>query len=673
MIRLVSIVFGLLVIMVFPGPIAASVDFANSYEEGGEDPYRLLSQAENLYQKDPAAALDLIEEALLMAIRQNNLDAQGASYDLLGDINFHLKQYDLAAANYQRALSLYKRTGKVNRQLELLRLAGDSYEKSMDLDKALVNYRAYVSLAESTGNTKQKKSISRGYQYKSGEVEEGSISELESIRLAITEILIKQEKFEESVRELDDVAEKIDTATNPEKSLIVNDMLGKAYIAQDMEEAAEDVYSRNASTARKLNKPVEEAKATSNLADLYDRQELTEEALKLRNRSIEIYGLSQDSINLARQYLARGKLQKKINQTDQAEESFQQALNFSIQSGDKQTERETYNEVSGLEEERGRITKALEYYKKYVALQDEAFREKQLELERSLELNSSLNKQQQRIDLLEKNEEISAKTIDLLRANQTISEKSTTNQRLLIYGLLLVILLLSISGYLMYNNMQRKRIANQLLALKSLRSQMNPHFIFNALNSVNHYISKQDERAANKYLSDFSKLMRSVLENSQEDFISLAEEIDILKLYLKLEHNRFSEKFDYEFTLDESLNKEQIQIPPMLVQPYVENAIWHGLRYRENKGFLSVKINKEQQQVFIEIEDNGIGRKRSRALKTINQQKNESTGMNNIEHRVEIINRMYATNINAKVIDLPDDSGTRIELRVPEINTSATS
>ena len=673
MIRLVSIVFGLLVIMVFPGPIATSVDFANSYEEGGEDPYRLLSQAENLYQKDPAAALDLIEEALLMAIRQNNLDAQGASYDLLGDINFHLKQYDLAAANYQRALSLYKRTGNVNRQLELLRLAGDSYEKSMDLDKALVNYRAYVSLAESTGNTKQKKSISRGYQYKSGEVEEGSISELESIRLAITEILIKQEKFEESVRELDDVAEKIDTATNPEKSLIVNDMLGKAYIAQDMEEAAEDVYSRNASTARKLNKPVEEAKATSNLADLYDRQELTEEALKLRNRSIEIYGLSQDSINLARQYLARGKLQKKINQTDQAEESFQQALNFSIQSGDKQTERETYNEVSGLEEERGRITKALEYYKKYVALQDEAFREKQLELERSLELNSSLNKQQQRIDLLEKNEEISAKTIDLLRANQTISEKSTTNQRLLIYGLLLVIVLLSISGYLMYNNMQRKRIANQLLALKSLRSQMNPHFIFNALNSVNHYISKQDERAANKYLSDFSKLMRSVLENSQEDFISLAEEIDILKLYLKLEHNRFSEKFDYEFTLDESLNKEQIQIPPMLVQPYVENAIWHGLRYREKKGFLSVKINKEQQQVFIEIEDNGIGRKRSRALKTINQQKNESTGMNNIEHRVEIINRMYATNINAKVIDLPDDSGTRIELRVPEINTSATS
>ena len=218
---------------------------------------------------------------------------------------------------------------------------------------------------------------------------------------------------------------------------------------------------------------------------------MSDEALELRNRSIEIYSITNDSTGLAQQYLARGKLQKKINQPAEAEESFKLALDYSERSGDKEVERETYNEYSDLEEKRGRIEKALEYYKKYVALQDDAFRKRQSELEDALALNSSLLQQQQRIDLLEKNEEISNKTIEVLRANETIAEKSAANQRLLIYGLLLIILLLSISGYLMYKNMRRKRVANQLLALKSLRSQMNPHFIFNALNSVNHYISNR--------------------------------------------------------------------------------------------------------------------------------------------------------------------------------------
>jgi len=123
-----------------------------------------------------------------------------------------------------------------------------------------------------------------------------------------------------------------------------------------------------------------------------------------------------------------------------------------------------------------------------------------------------------------------------------------------------------------------------------LRSQMNPHFIFNALNSVNSFISKNDERSANKYLSDFSKLMRMVMENSQQDFVSLNAEINILELYLGLEHFRFSEKFDFTFDVDSEIDKDAFEIPPMLIQPYIENAVWHGLRYKEQKGKLSIAI-----------------------------------------------------------------------------------
>src|SRR5204862_3297001 len=115
---------------------------------------------------------------------------------------------------------------------------------------------------------------------------------------------------------------------------------------------------------------------------------------------------------------------------------------------------------------------------------------------------------------------------------------------------------IGVTSYFIYKNAQASKVANQLLALKSLRSQMNPHFIFNALNSVNHFIAQQDERTANKFLSEFSQLMRLVLENSQEDFIPLNKEQEILSLYLKLEHYRFRDKFDYHVEVDKEINAD---------------------------------------------------------------------------------------------------------------------
>ncbi len=120
---------------------------------------------------------------------------------------------------------------------------------------------------------------------------------------------------------------------------------------------------------------------------------------------------------------------------------------------------------------------------------------------------------------------------------------------------------------------------------------MNPHFIFNTLNSVNNFISKNDERSANRYISDFSKLMRKVLELAQEDLISLEQEIEMLSLYLKLEHLRFKDKFEYKINVEELMDTSDILIPPMLVQPFIENAIWHGLRYKESNGKLFVNVS----------------------------------------------------------------------------------
>ncbi len=199
---------------------------------------------------------------------------------------------------------------------------------------------------------------------------------------------------------------------------------------------------------------------------------------------------------------------------------------------------------------------------------------------------------------------------------------------------------------------------------------MNPHFIFNALNSVNQFISQNDERTANKFLSEFSRLMRLVLENSQQDFIPLAKEEEILSLYVKLEHYRFRDKFDYTIRVDDELNKETIELPPMLIQPYIENAVWHGLRYKESKGNLDVHIRKDATGLKVEITDNGIGRKKSTELKTENQKKHNSTGLKNIQDRLNILNTVYKTNYRVQIEDLPADSGTRVTISLPIQNGS---
>ncbi|MCB0460767.1 MAG: histidine kinase, partial [Flavobacteriaceae bacterium] len=167
-----------------------------------------------------------------------------------------------------------------------------------------------------------------------------------------------------------------------------------------------------------------------------------------------------------------------------------------------------------------------------------------------------------------------------------------------------------------------------------------------------------------RYLTEFSTLMRSVLENSEEDFIPLEKEIELLQLYLKLEHSRFQDKFDYELTVDKQIDVGQFQIPPMLLQPYVENAVWHGLRYKEEKGFLKVELlKKDEESIQIIITDNGIGRKKSTELKTEYQKKKRSKGMQNITQRITILNEMYKDKVDVFIEDLYDDTtGTKVIL-----------
>jgi LytS/YehU family sensor histidine kinase len=304
----------------------------------------------------------------------------------------------------------------------------------------------------------------------------------------------------------------------------------------------------------------------------------------------------------------------------------------------------------------GDYEKALETFKEYTAAVDELYVKKEQEISRAARFNRSIAEKQNRISSLENDRQLS-------ESKYQLTTERNKNQQIIIYSLSGGLILLLVTAYFMFKYIKQQRLANNLLALKSLRSQMNPHFIFNALNSVNSFIASNDERAANKYLSEFSFLMRVVLENSEEDFIPLEKEIELLELYAKLEHFRFKDKFDYSINVDDSIDVQEYQIPPMLLQPYIENAVWHGLRYKTEKGHLNIDISKKNEdEITITVTDDGIGRERSKALKTENQQKQNSKGMGNIKKRVAILNAMYKDKVDISVDDFQDaeDEGTKV-------------
>ncbi len=195
----------------------------------------------------------------------------------------------------------------------------------------------------------------------------------------------------------------------------------------------------------------------------------------------------------------------------------------------------------------------------------------------------------------------------------------------------------------------RKR--NKQIALQSLRREMNPHFIFNSLNSVNQFIANNNEREANKYLTSYSNLMRNIMENSNKDYVTLSVEIDQLKKYLELEKLRFSDKFEYQIEVDPQLNVDTVMVPNMILQPNLENAIWHGLRYKNSSGLLRLKFHKNGSKTAVTIEDNGIGLTESKKIKTKNQKLHESLGLKNVQERIRLLNDIYKSNIRFDITE----------------------
>ena len=595
----------------------------------------LLQKAETVSVKDPKVALDYLEQALSISLQEGDKIGEANTYVVLGNLNAKQKLFAQAVNFYTKALVLYEIEKQTTLVLKTRKQVGDAYEKNAAYDNALEQYKKGLKEAEDLKDSAQ----------------------ILSFKNCMANIYKLQGKNEEALALYKEVLTNEKKQNNKSGERIAYDNMGDVYLQQNKVEAAKDVYQSAQKSAREDNDQEGISKSYENIANTYKLEGKTADELELRKKKAEVSDQTNDDEALAKDYLEIGQLYQTQQKPTQAMFYLNKSIALSKEKGLLEVEAKSQEVLSDVYKQQQNFPKALEHYQLYVQAKDSLLSSRENKINNIISFNDELSLKQKQIALLEKDMQLNETTIQLLN-----EEKSFF--RLVIYALIMGLLIVLVSSWMVYINAKKRRIANQSLILRSLRSQMNPHFIFNALNSVNNFISKNDERSANKYLSDFSKLMRTVMENSRYEFISLSTELSILQLYLSLEHARFKEKFDYSLTVSEELSLEQTQIPPMLIQPYIENAIWHGLRYKEEKGLLTVSIQPHGEELLVTIEDNGIGRKKSAELKTHNQKDKDSIGLKNTEARIAIINELYKTNMRVRLEDLDRTTGSGTKVTV---------
>ncbi len=592
-----------------------------------------LERASHLLYEEPERAIEIIESVITNKKEPPKTDVLATAYILLGNVYIGINQPKLARERYIQAKDVLFKTdyaylkalnfyclGELELWQENLESAGQYYNQCM-----IVGDDKMMLMKCEEGSTDV--SLAKG-KYQTSYVSYNHILDnyqLDSFAIAIieakkTQALVMQDKLEEAKENY-----QLSLNTLPAKITMISSKEFKS-----IEKANELLIANTINIDDKIKISESSLDMKMKMKSKIPPKYIVSEHLKLAD-----YHREKGAFETAEKYIQDSKeFLKDKNNPEQAARVIEEDLKIKSQKGD-------YAQVE-LE---------LENFK---SANQMAVLEKEKKLGKNAEIVDNIRK----IDIVGKDLEIKAKDEQLL-------ENQLNTQRYII-GLLTLLLLASLASfYLIMRNVRAKRKANSLLLLKSLRTQMNPHFIFNALNSVNNYISQNDERAANKFLTDFSKLMRMVLDYSQKDFIPFEDEVHLIELYLKLEHSRFKDKFDYEIDKDKHINYSGVEIPPMLIQPFIENAVWHGLRYKKEKGRLLLSIQQADGKIVITVKDDGIGRAKSKALKTKNQKQYKSTGLQNVDKRLHLINDIYAKNYEIKVTDVDteqEETGTLVEI-----------
>ncbi len=630
------------------------------------------------YTIDPAEGVKIAQEAISLAI---NIDRslelatsyayKGHNHSAQGQDSLALEMYDaaikickenhdkkgLARLIYNKGLvyfnqSDYKRANDNNIEAyEVFKVEKDSFLMAKMLNSIGINYMYLTQYPEALSSYLEAKRIYEDLE-KTSDIQYASIHAnigLLYARLENPELAMKSQTAAlELFQKLDFQEGVANSLTNIGR---LHTDLGEPEIALKKYHEAYTIMKAN-TNERGV------ASALTNMGIAYIEQKEYEKAISYFKRTKKIYERLKNANNLAIVHDNLGDCYRNLSRFSLAEENYHTSLNYAREAGSLNLQFKAHDNLALVQNEGGNYKDAYKNKTDALVLRD-SFNsiEKKEEIAR-LEAKNEYEKEKSVLEAdFEKKEAIS---------KAAVAHQKSLNRFITIGAI--SALLFSFLGFFLFKK-RRDALAEKKISdfktkvaeteLKALRSQMNPHFIFNALNSISDYMDKNDVKTASSYLMKFAKLTRSILENSEKKWITLQEDLELTELYIQIESLRLKNKLSHKIDVDDALDTENTMVPPMLLQPFIENSIWHGIALKEGKGNIDIHIKKENGMVVCTVDDDGVGRKKN----LLNNNQKSSMGIKITRNRLDIIGQLKKEKGSIKMFD--KTQGLRVELKMP--------
>jgi tetratricopeptide (TPR) repeat protein len=706
----------LLVMLLFSGFTAArqhNIDSLLQVVENNADDtnkvkaYHQLAR-QSIY-RSPEEALEYVKDAEALSGKLNYQKGLADSYVYEGVVYMLTSQHEKSLGSYEKALEIYLRQkNKVGISMAYMNIA-TANQKLNHLEEAILNYEKAGTIYRETGDSVGVSSIYNNIALiRRGE---GDLVVAMEYHMKALRILEENNASNELANTFNNIAviyaDQDDTVNaigyfkraytmhleteNLQGAGNASNNIGTIYLDHGNNDSALVYYEFALNHYERMGNANGLTVVYQNVGNVYNNLEQHEKGLDYYLKALAIAKQIQENESLASLYLNIGRGFSRLENHQQSIVYIDKGVELAKKIKIGHLERDGYRNFYEAYFAMNDLANALEYYIKYTDKKEELFNAEVsgqlLDVREKYETEKKEIKIAHQEDVIEaERKENKIKSLKL-REQELINREQELVNYLLAGGVVLLILICGAVLYLFYVKRSTNRKLNEInqrlellnnelevekqnMELKALLAQINPHFIFNALNSVQKYIAANDKEQAFNYLSKFGKIMRSTLENSDESAISIEDELELLQLYVDLESRRLKHELEYEVTVDEDLDIYNLKIPPMLIQPYIENAIRHGIMHKQESGKIELVLKSEEESITCIVRDNGIGRKASMLLKKKNEKhQHKSMGMNITSKRLETLWEKQGEKFELQIVDLEDNAnaplGTEVVLKIP--------
>ena len=598
--------------------------------------YKEIDKILKPFQRDSNKVKTIIKRF----IKEGYKDGLTYEYIKLGNIYRKYSNYNKAVETHKKALTVSKESKNTEFEIFSLNMLGVDYRRKNIYPTAINYNKEALEIAEKIENPNS--GILRSMEV--------SYNSIGNIYLLLEQYILAEKNFLKAI----EIAEK---SKNKWSISINNENIAKVKEAQDSLNSAIFYTKKALAIDQSINNHYGRMICYNRLGKLYLKKGDYAKAEEYLKNAVPIAKSVKNKYYIALINNNLGWLYTKTKNIKKAKDHFKKSLEIAENRNYKTALTEIYTNYAEFNELTGNYKEALNYQKKYTATANELLNDKTSKYVNDLIIKYDSERKTNQIK-------------SLAKQNKIAELELAKNRNFIIISLVILLLLATVLYFIYRQNSLNKEKKILTLEQDVLRSQMNPHFIFNALNSIKHYIVNNEQKNAVHYLNKFSKLIRKILESSTVKEVSLKEELNIIDLYMNIENIRFSNEINYNIKVEDNLNISKIKVPPLVLQPFLENALWHGLSSKKGDKIIQLNVFKlSKEYIQIDIEDNGIGRSASAKIKSNKVIHKKSIGIELTKERLNNFIKDFQNPFSLIFNDLVDENknplGTKVALKIP--------